>query len=231
MIAGTYPYDEVSLRKSYETVGRAIHLMETNAEPHNEEEQLHWELLQRQSATYYELTQLMDALEALAEWRDQEHKYVNKAPRPLTVPSALKDAFAKVTATIEPILHGILRRPIDHHEEADLEFIRMHYIPEIVLAYNTVLHAAGNFITRDALLESMELSILIANPQRDGIENGLEECFVKAGRMRELVDSFALTSKVMLILKAEGKAWKMKRERHGKDLGIWEINGTHEVED
>jgi nuclear pore complex protein Nup107 len=54
--------------------------------------------------------------------------------------------------------------------------------------------------------------------------NGLEECFVQAGRMRELVECFALTSKLMLILKAEGRAWKAsKKDRMGRDLGMFEI--------
>ena len=46
---------------------------------------------------------------------------------------------------------------------------------------------------------------------------------VAAGRMRELVDSFAQTSKSMLVLKAEGKKWAPRKGREGKDLAIWEI--------
>ena len=67
---------------------------------------------------------------------------------------------------------------------------------KMVIAFNTVLHAAGNLITRDSLLESMELSNMIANGKTDTGTNGLLDCFVQSGRTRELVESFALTSKL-----------------------------------
>lgn len=196
------------------------------------------DLMKRQSRTYYELELLVRAIEALAHWRDEEHKYISKAPKPSTVPSSLKEAKAAVTEAMEPVLKGLLMNPRDEAEAGNLDWIRRMYIPEVVLAYNTVLHAAGNLITREALLESMDLSVAIAQdgattPATGGSDasktgevvsgNGLAEAFKQAGRMRELVDSFALTSKVMLILKAEGKAWKARKDRAGKELGVWEI--------
>lgn len=177
----------------------------------------------RQSRTYHELEQLVHAIEALAHWRDEEEKYITKAPKPSTVPSSLKEAKAAVSDAMAPILTGILLHPRDEQEASDLAFIRDTYVPEVVVAYNTVLHAAGNLITRDALLESMDLSVAIAST--DGEGNGLAECFQRSGRLRELVSSFALTSKVMLVLKAEGKPWKARKDREGKALGIWEIGG------
>jgi nuclear pore complex protein Nup107 len=225
MIVDTFPYNEVSLRKSYETIGRAINVMNTKAEPQDQEEAMKREVMQRQSNTYYELSRLVDAIEALAVWRNEEQKYITRVTKPPNVPDRLKDAFKAVKEAMAPILRGILQRSVDLGEEEDLAFIRNHYIPEIVVAYNTVLHAAGNLITRDYLLESMQLSVTIADGTRNGESNGLQEAFVKAGRMRELVESFALTSKVMLILKAEGKPWKQGKDSKGADLGVWEIGG------
>lgn len=169
------------------------------------------------------MTQLVHAVEKLYDWRLEENKYLNKAPRPTNVPNSLKKATGLVTEALDPIIKGILQSPVDEDEGADLAHIRITLTPEIIIAYNTVLHAAGNLITRDCLLESMELSVAIANGKES---NGLEECFVEAGRMRELVKSFALTSKVMLILKAEGKVWKPRKDRRGQDLGMWEIAGS-----
>ena len=79
-------------------------------------------------------------------------------------------------------------------------------------------------ISRENLVKSMDLSVTIANDDR----YHLSETFVSAGRMRELVDSFAITSRSMLILKAEGKTYKNRKDREGKDLGIWEMqSGQH----
>lgn len=240
LIVQTFPYEAVSLRKSYETIGRAANLMDDSVEPPIDTRQrLAWDLMKRQSRTYYELELLVRAIEALAHWRDEENMYISKAPKPSTVPSSLKKAKTAVSETMEPLLKGILLNPQDDTEAANLSFIRIMCLPEVIIAYNTVLHAAGNLITRDALLESMDLSVAVAADDGEGEAgaagkregNGLAECFQKAGRMRELVSSFALTSKVMLVLKAEGKPWKARKDREGKELGIWEIGRREGVSD
>ena len=235
MIVQNFPYEDVSLRKSYEMIGRSVNLMDDNASaPFDEQEALAWELMKRQSRTYFELEQLVGAVESLSSWRTEEHKYVSKSQKPSNVPSVLKRAKEDVSAAMDPLLKGILQTASNEEEAVDLQFIRKTYLPEILIAYNTVLHGAGNLITRDCLLESMELANTIAKPSTAGDSqesNGLEESFVLAGRMRELVKSFALTSKVMLILKAEGKQWKPRKDREGRDLGIWEIGSGHARDD
>jgi len=65
----------------------------------------------------------------------------------------------------------------------------------------------------------MDLSVAIAQE-----ENSLTGPLVRAGRMRELVKSFALSARAMLVLKGLGhKPWRTRRDREGKDPGIWEI--------
>lgn len=73
-------------------------------------------------------------------------------------------------------------------------------------------------LSRDALLDAMDLSTVVADEKR-----GLSQAFVNAGRMKELVTCLAETSKIMLKLGESGK--KSKRERAGRSLGIWEIHG------
>ncbi|KAK5168083.1 Nucleoporin nup84 [Saxophila tyrrhenica] len=226
MILEAFPYDQVSNRKSYEVLGRAVNFADSSAEPHDHEEALSWNLMQQQSNTYYELAQLVTALDAMSEWRSSEQEYLGRMPKPPTVPTTLKQNWFKVRTAMKPILKGILQNSTDPGEAHDLSIIRENYLPEMVIAYNTVLHAAGNLITRDSLLDSMELGVSIANGKKKDEDNGLQKVFVKAGRMRELVESLALTSKVMLILRAEGKEHKVKKERRGQDLGIWEITGA-----
>lgn len=227
MITQQFSYEEFSPQKAHEIIGRSVNIMDNTASsPLDEEESQRWELMRKQSRTYYELEQLVHAVEALSDWRTEEHKYVSQAQKPTTVPSILKRAKAAVSVAMDPLLNGILQNPVDEQEAEDLAHIRLTYLPEIIIAYNTVLHAAGNLITRDSLLESMDLSVVVANGDESDDSNGLAECFVKAGRMRELVSSFALTSKVMLVLKAEGKPWKPRKDREGKDLGVWEIGSA-----
>ena len=241
MIVQNFPYEEVSLRKSYDTIGRSVNLMENTAStPYDEHESLAWDLMKRQSRTYFELEQLIHTVESLSTWRTEEHRYVSKTQKPSSIPSVLKRAKENVSEAMEPILKGILLNPIDEGEAEDLAIIRTAYLPETIIAYNTVLHAAGNLITRDSLLESMELSATIATgsvspipkfENEDGTPgtvqtNRVAECFVQAGRMRELVAAFALTSKVMLVLKAEGKPWRARKDRVGKELGVWEIGSA-----
>jgi nuclear pore complex protein Nup107 len=230
----TYSYDDVSRRKSYEILKRHLNFFDLQGmEPIDEDEAVGWELMTQQSRTYYELTLVVTAIEALAEWRAEEEKYITRVPKPSTVPSALKDAYSKVRAAMEPVLKGLLIQPTDLDEARDLDWIRLNYIPEMLIAYNTVLHAAGNLITRDSLLDSMELAASIARSRDDDeADNGLREAFVRAGRMRELVQSFAFTSKAMLVLKAEGKEWRPRKERKGQDLGMWELGrvGVEEEE-
>lgn len=181
-----------------------------------------WKGLLAQSKTYQELECLVRAIASLANWRAAEHDYTRDRQKQFSqsrAPVDLRDAKAVVDECMEPVLDGVLAIPVnaDAEEIADLEKIRIDYIPEVVIAYNTVLHTAGSLISRQNLIASMDLSVKVANE-----ENGLAEIFVKAKRMRELVTSFAMTSKAMLVLKDAGREWKPKRDREGKDLGMWE---------
>lgn len=186
--------------------------------PAPDDEQPIWDLHKRQSRTYYELELLVNAIKALADWREKESDYTKKAPKLSSAPPALRAAKDAVDEAMLPVLAGILCHPLDQQEAEDLNKVRMAYIPEIVLAYNTVLHSAGSLISRDNLIQSMDLSTTIAQDQ-----NNIAECFVQAKRMRELVMSFAETSKAMLVLKEAGRPWRPKKESEGKDLGLWEI--------
>ena len=184
-----------------------------------------WASMARESRTYYELSLLVTAIEALANWRDLEQTYTIKRPKLTSAPLELKDAKKAVDVAMEPVLTDILCHGTDDDEKADLHLIRTAFIPEVVIAYNTVLHSAGSIITRNTLLESMDLSVIVAKD-----ENRISECFVEAKRMRELVTSFAHTSKTMLLLKNHGRPWTARtKDREGKDLGMWEIGpqGIH----
>ena len=216
-IVKEYPYETIALRKSYQALGRSVNPFDYEGEPPCQANK--WETLKRTSRCYYELELVVEAMAALAEWRRKEAEYTHKTLRMSSAPPILKTAKDYVDqAMAEVLTRNLLTHPVTVDEEKDLRIVRREYIPEMVIAYNTVLHSAGSLVSRKHLLQSMDLSVTVANDQ-----NGLSKCIMEAGRMGELVTSFAQSGKAMLILKAEGKPWRPLKDREGKDLGIWEI--------
>lgn len=217
-----YSYDTISTQKSFQVMGRSINLMEHDgAWPvHGADDMIRLDTMKAESRVYYELEQLVRAIESLSTWVAHERKYTTQRPTPPTIPIPIKQAKEALDLAMMPIIGaGILRASQDEREAIDLAHISRAYLPELVIAYNTALHTAGNIYTRDCLLQSMDLSVAIARE-----ENGLAESIVAAGRMRELVRSFARTSKTMLVLAATNKKpWKPKRDREGRVPALWEL--------
>jgi nuclear pore complex protein Nup107 len=93
------------------------------------------------------------------------------------------------------------------------------YLPETVLGYVSVLHFAGTALSRDNLLEAMELAALIAEKDSD-----VAAVLMKSGRMREMVESFANCSKALAInttdrrLGGSGSSKKMRELGWARDL-------------
>ncbi|KAK5130207.1 hypothetical protein LTR08_002292 [Meristemomyces frigidus] len=216
-----YPYDVMSRLKSQPALGRSVNVMDTNTLRPNETTEFttKLEMLKRQSRAYFELEQLVSAVTSLSVWVKHERAYTTQSKPAGPAPSGLRNAKAEMDEAMAPLLTGILRHPVDEREAVDMEHIRRTIMPEIIIAYNTALYTAGPTISRESYIHSMDLSVAIADKT-----SGLAECFVAAGRMRELVSSFAQTSKLMLVMKANGRQRKANKE--GKDLGIWEI-GSH----
>lgn len=110
---------------------------------------------------------------------------------------------------------------LTHHTADDVQEqltkIRQAYLPEMVLGYVSALHAAGHLLSRENLLKCMDVATEIAQCET------LVDCFTASGRMKDLVKSFALTSKAMLVLSQTGSSKKRKGGRAGRSLGIWEI--------
>lgn len=149
---------------------------------------------------------------------------------------SLQKVYNRVETAIEPLLHSWLQDPhngenlhyfLDLHfanvdvdaEAEDFRNIRMAYLPEVVLAYLAVLDFSSRCLSRDLLLKGMDLAALIAAEDSD-----LATCFMEAGRMNELVDSFACMSKAMIQAEERGaKNVKGKKKRNGETLGIWTV--------
>jgi nuclear pore complex protein Nup107 len=85
--------------------------------------------------------------------------------------------------------------------DKDFQQLREAYIPETVLAYISCLHFAGTSLSRDNLLECMELAAVIAEKGSDVAQE-----FLRCGRMKELVEAFASCSKALAIWTSDKKA-------------------------
>ncbi|KAH6845185.1 107-domain-containing protein [Chaetomium sp. MPI-CAGE-AT-0009] len=84
--------------------------------------------------------------------------------------------------------------------DKDFQELRDAYIPETVLAYISCLHFAGTSLSRDNLLECMELAAVIAEKDSDVARE-----FLRCGRMKELVEAFASCSKALAIWTSDKK--------------------------
>ncbi|KAI9819863.1 MAG: Nucleoporin nup84 [Pycnora praestabilis] len=183
------------------------------------------DVLTQQARTYIELEALVFALDALQAWRNTSDQYFLSmkadARGVKTTKSQVQRNMDEIVATVEPLLQGWLLQPMDDTEASDFQKIRNNYLPEVILAYNSVLHGAGHFLSRDNLLHCMSLATRIAVEGSD-----LAECFTATGRMSELVDAFAMSSKAILRAneKAGGKISKRKkRAGNGETLELWQI--------
>lgn len=87
------------------------------------------------------------------------------------------------------------------------------------MAYTSVLNFAGHALSREILLQCMDLAATVASEQTD-----LASCFSKAGRMSEFVDSMAIASKSLLRAEEIGrKANKKGRRLNGESMEIWNV--------
>ncbi|CAM1507317.1 Fc.00g069580.m01.CDS01 [Cosmosporella sp. VM-42] len=130
------------------------------------------------------------------------------------------DCIQATKEHMRPLLKNWLIPSIEEGDD-ELRALRQAYLPETVLAYVSALHFAGTGLSRDNLLEAMELAAVIAERNSD-----LSESFVKAGRMKELVEVFAACSKALAITtgekRAAGSSSKKLREM-GWSRDLWSV--------
>lgn len=136
---------------------------------------------------------------------------------------------------MKPLLHGWLLETNEEDEADEFVELRKTYLPETVIAYVAALQYAGNWLTRENLLEAMDLAATIAGKNSD-----VAELFVRTGRIKELVAAFASCSKALAAKEAaEGGRGGKKRVGKGgqgtsakkmKELGwqmdLWNVTGS-----
>lgn len=106
---------------------------------------------------------------------------------------------------------------------AELDEIRLTYIPELFLDYHNALYYTGHVLSGEILVQCMNLGIQISENEH------LTRSFVGAQRMRELVDALAVSSKAMVNTRASSKS--DKKLAGGETMGIWNVELGPEDED
>ncbi|KAL5336919.1 107-domain-containing protein [Aspergillus crustosus] len=183
-------------------------------------------LIAAQSQTmrdFEELTLTFDALENFATVCEKIDR--NKRRRDSGTLKNLIDelqyALDSVNAHIDQLLYDWLINPEDEKEAAEFEEIRNTYIPELFLEYHSALYFSAHVISSDYLVQCMNLALQVSE------NDFLTRSFVAAGRMAELVDALALSSKAMVNARAKSGA----RLLGGESLGIWNVQVPPEVEE
>lgn len=123
------------------------------------------------------------------------------------------------------ILKGWLLETADKESAVEFGHMREAYLPDTIIAYVAALQYAGSCLSRENLLEAMDLAATIAEKDSD-----LAALFVKTGRMKELVEAFASCSKALAVhtadSKKEGRASAKKIKEMGWSKDLWTVKGS-----
>ncbi|KAI1489369.1 nuclear pore protein 84/107 [Biscogniauxia mediterranea] len=133
--------------------------------------------------------------------------------------SHVGETVKSLRSFMRPILSNWLLESME--EDEDFGYLRDLYLPETIIGYVSVLHFAGTSLSRDNLLECMELSSIIAKKDAD-----VATVLMKSGRMKEIVEGFANCSKALAISgndkKSSGGSSKKLREM-GWSRDLWAV--------
>lgn len=137
-----------------------------------------------------------------------------------TVKKMVQLGLDDVRQAMLPLLDPeFLSHPSDNAESIPLRNIRNHYLPECILAYNSVLYFSGHVVTRNCLVECMNLAQIVAT------NDSLTGAFVLSSRMQELVTAFALSSEALLRANERGP----KKGKRDDPIEIWQVK-PHDVD-
>lgn len=121
---------------------------------------------------------------------------------------------------VDPTQSHLLTTQPDPDDSVFTE-LRAAYIPETVMAFVSSLHFIGTSLTRDNLLECMELAAVIAEKGSDVAQE-----FIKCGRMKELLEAFASCSKALAIWTSDKKSAQpssKKMREMGWSRELWTV--------
>ena len=234
-LAQRVPFSKISLNKTEEMLGESVDLsadadgvatMGPARRQHRGAERsralAQRGMLLEAAQTLRDLESVVVLLDALESWSAvMARSEAVRSSEGAAWKGALAAAHEAVLDAAEPVLGGWLTHAAPASADAvDFAALRAAYLPELVLAYNTVLVVGGQMLSRQNLVRSMDLAALVADEK-----SGLAACFVRAGRMAELVRALAVSSRFMLKADEAGnrKGRGLRRQRSGEALAIWSV--------
>ncbi|KAM7187131.1 Nuclear pore protein 84/107 [Rhypophila sp. PSN 637] len=156
---------------------------------------------------------IMETLSSLAGLTREE----NSNPREVWLEVGKQIRLAK--ECMKPVLKNWLLS--SKKADKDFKLLREAYIPETVMVFVSSLHFVGTSLSRDNLLECMELAAVIAEKGSD-----LAQEFIKCGRMKELLEAFASCSKALAIWTSDKKSSQpgsKKMREMGWSRELWAV--------
>ncbi|KAK8082904.1 Nucleoporin NUP84 [Apiospora saccharicola] len=181
------------------------------------------------------MIRVLDSMETVASSQEIAQDPTSKMNREFWV--HIGQEIKQIKSFVEPCLRGWLRESIDGRfvgdhdrqlnsnavaDEEDFEILRDMYLPETVLGYVSVLHFAGTNLSRENLLECMELAATIAEKDSD-----IASVLMRSGRMKELVEGFANSSKALAVSATDKKGGVGASSKKMRELGwsreLWSV--------
>lgn len=235
-------------RDSLSAAARAAAIPISQLPDANQHRQLVMQLRQA-SLPYYNLQQIVRLLVLFREWREEEQALIQSVPA-LHVPhftpaneqlriradrqkettgakakpdtqhtKALLDSISTIFDTLLPSISLYSAADPHYLTEQTWDLLKA-YIPDMVLAYLSVLQSASWFLNKDPAIKAMEVAVVIADKSNEW----LQHCLLETGRMSEVLECLAGVSKCMLKLTEGGKEkGNKKRGGKGETLRIWDL--------
>lgn len=200
--------------------------------------------LRERSSAYCDLQNIVRILTLFREWRHEEEDLIKLKDQTRQAQDAsgnkkkadmshIKELLESIEVLFTSLISAFSEAARDHGkaEANDSWNVKCAYMPDIVLAYVSVLQTAALFLQRDSAISSAVKAMEIANLVADEDNAWLQKVFVETGRMSELVDALAMVSKAMLQLNEHEpkKSTVKKRGSKGETLRIWDLKARDRV--
>lgn len=104
-------FEQLSMSKSSSALGRAVDVMNLQhiADlPQTTQNVRQLRIMQDQSQAYFDMSQLVQAVDALVAWRTVEHEIATTEPRASAVMNKLRKTLKVLKTSMEPLLLGLL---------------------------------------------------------------------------------------------------------------------------
>lgn len=129
------------------------------------------------------------------------------------------DSITSIFDTLLPSISASIASDPHYLTEQTWELMKA-YVPDIILAYLSVLQSASWFLNKDPAIKAMEVAVVVADKGNEWVQKILLE----TGRMSEVLECLARVSHCMLKLNESGKEkGNKKRGGKGETLRLWDL--------